>query len=246
MKSKVPAIARKEFFASLSGTSFWIPLAASTLFAACIGSLLRAISPAPAGERASRIVESILLASPVLACAVSCGTFSRKRLDGSLESLLSAPVRDSAVVLGSFAAAFAQCAFGSAAIAALWVVSSRAAGFAPLDTSELLLGCVGLAAIAAAQASWCAGGIFCALLVRNGSGAMALALIASSVSAVVASGDIPEALSESALSRLDLIEFSLGMADTRPLFAFVSATAFFLFASVRLLESRAWLMSRSS
>ena len=48
---------------------------------------------------------------------------------------------------------------------------------------------------------------------------------------------------ESALEPWSLVAFARGAADTRPLFAAFSGAAFFLFLSVRVLESRRWLPS---
>ena len=242
MKTVAPTIAGKEFFSTVRSFSFLSSIVATAALAAAVGMLLRAISPAASGERASRMVESILLSSPLLAAVVSCGAMSRCRADGSLETLLAAPVTDAEVVVGKFLAAFGLCLAGSVSIAAIWMVSSDLAGFAPLAGAELALGGAGLAAIASAQAFWCAAGLFFALLFRRESGAIASTLALAVVTAAVSSGDLPVSSPGDLLSRFDLVEFSLGIGDSRPLFAFVSATAFFLFAAVRLLESRAWLL----
>ena len=245
MKSPVLAIARKEFFSGLRGASFWIALASSAGLALAVGAVLARMSPAQADERAARLVEVLLLSTPPLAAAVTSGLFARERACGSLETLLSAPVSDAAVVLGKFLAAAALCVGGAAALAALAAFAAGPLGFPRPDGGEVRLAAIGLAAAATAQLSWCACGVFLSLVSRREGGAAAATLVAAAASSAVAAGKLPFAAPDGLAAHLDLVPFALGVADTRPVFAFLSAAAFFLFAATRMLESRFWLIRRN-
>ena len=201
------------------------------------------MSPAQADERAARLVEVLLLSTPPLAAAVTSGLFARERACGSLETLLSAPVSDAAVVLGKLLAAL--CVGGAAALAALAAFAAGPLGFPRPDGGEVRLAAIGLAAAATAQLSWCACGVFLSLVSRREGGAAAATLVAAAASSAVAAGKLPFTAPDGLAAHLDLVPFALGVADTRPVFAFLSAAAFFLFAATRMLESRFWLIRRN-
>lgn len=239
------AIARRETAAAFLNRSFWFALAATAALACGAGAMLARLLPAAAGERPARLVEILLLSTPVLATALSAGSFARQRADGSLETLLSAPVSDGSVVVGKFLGAFVPCVAGTALLAAAALAACGPLGEPWPDAGETALAAVGIAAVAAAQAAWCSAGVFFSLFARRESGAAAATFAAALASAAVASGDLPFADPDGALARLDIVRFALGTADTRPAVAFVSVAAFFLFAATRLLESRHWMVSRN-
>ncbi len=245
MKSTVFVIARKELSAGLRGASFWLSLAVSAALAAALGALFVRLRPAPADERAARLVEILLLSTPPLAAAVSSGPFARERASGALETLLAAPVSDAAAVLGKFLAAAALCLGGTLVLALVAAASAGPLGLPRPDGGEIRLAAIGLAAASAAQLSWCACGLFFSLVSRREGGAAAATLVAAAASAIVAAGELPFTAPDGFAAHLDLVQFALGIADTRPVFAFLSAAAFFLFAAVRMLESRFWLLRRN-
>ena len=158
MKSPALVIARKDVSAALRGGSFWFAFAASAALAVCLAALLRRLSPAAPEERAARLVETLLLATPPLAVAASAGSFARERAARSLETLLSAPVSDTQAVAGKFLASAALCVGGTFAMAAVSAFASGPLGFRPPDAGEIALAAAGLAAVAAAQLAWCACG----------------------------------------------------------------------------------------
>ena len=107
----------------------------------------------------------------------------------------------------------------------------------PFATAPLF---AGWGAVAAAAALWTAFGTLASLFVRHESAAGACTLLfglALTVAATTADSVVP---SGSFLNMLNPVAFAEGMADTRPVFACLSGTAFFLFCAVRLLESRRW------
>ena len=213
MKAATFVIAHKEISTMLGSATFWFSTAATCILAIVTAILLSSVLPVQSAERAARMVEALLLSTPILAAAVSCRLLAHQRSDRTLETLLSAPISDAQIICGKFIASSFVCGLGCTAIAVMLVALASMAGIRVADPSEITLLAVGLLAMLPAVMAWCACGLFFSLIVRQESGAM--------------------------------VEFATGMADTRPVFAFLSATAFLLFAAVRELESRTWLAAKN-
>ena len=171
------------------------------------------------------------------------GLFARERHNGTLETLLTAPVTDAQTVLAKFSAA---CLLSLVALVLCLPVFHAYLRFAapppPWDARSFAAGC---GAVAAATVLWTALGTFFSLLCRHESAAGAATLIAGLGLSLPVSGTV-ELPVESALEPWSLVAFARGVADTRPIFAALSGAAFFLFFSVRVLESRRWLPSAAA
>lgn len=158
---------------------------------------------------------------------------------GTWELLLTAPVRDSEVVLGKF--------LGSLAVVSgmllltlyypllLWMFGDPDWG--PIGTSYLGLFLLGSASLAV--------GLFASSVTSN---QIVAAVIAGGILAALwfvgmAAGHVPEAISE-IISKLSLSghfpDFMRGIIDTRAIIYYLSVTALFLFLAIRSLETGRW------
>ncbi len=240
--SRVPLVLwRKETALALRSRATWFVLAA---VAGLAGVLLVAGLRDAAGHVAQLPVvacSQFAMTAPFAVAFFTMGLFARERASGTLESLLTAPVTDAEVVLGKFLAAYTLVllALGLSALS-LPVYLHRAApppAFAPGHVAW------GLGAIALASAAWTAFGVLAAVAARRESAAGATTLAFCLSTAAFLSEQFP-GFRGSELTRLfDIADFARGVADTRPLFLFLSCAAFFLFCAVRLLETRRWASS---
>lgn len=247
MSSPVFVLARKETAVALRGGTAWATLFATGALAFGLGAVLQRLSPALRGETAARIVEAILFATPLFAAAAAAGTFARERASGTLETLLAAPVSDAQVVTGKFLAAWILCTGATAALAALAAATASVPALAaasrlpPPEPGEGALLAAGIAAVATVQAAGIAAGMILSLAIRREAGAAAAAGAVAAAFAALASGEIPGAAPDGPLAHLNVVDFALGAADSRPLFFWLSLAALLLFGCVRFLESRRWL-----
>ena len=240
MPSPTAVLFRKECRVALRSTATWC------VFAACASLVglffVFALRDASGGSATlpELFCTPLALASPLPAAFFTMGLFARERHNGTLETLLTAPITDAQTVLAKFAAA---CLLSLAALALCLPVFHAYLRFAapPPDFDPLALA-AGWGAIAAATALWTAFGTFFSLLCRHESAAGAATLIVGFGLALPVSGAVPFPF-ESAVASYSLVSFARGVADTRPLFAALSGTLFLLFLSVRTLESRRWLRS---
>jgi len=180
---------------------------------------------------------SILLL--LLASVLTMRLLAEERKMGTLELLLTAPVRDSEVIIGKFLGSLGILAVMLALTfyypLLLWIFGDPDWG--PIATGYLglfLLGCTSLAVGLFASsltsnqivAAVVAGGILCALWFLD-----------------MAADLLPEALGE-VISYLSLYyhfpDFMRGVIDTRGMIYYLSTTVLFLFLAIRSLESSRW------
>jgi len=174
--------------------------------------------------------------------------FAEERGSGTLEMLLTVPLRDWQIVLSKYVACFAFYLL-------LWLPTllylpvlldldwgTFATGIDPWPIVSSYLG------LALAGAMFLALGLFVSSLVRS---QMVAALVALTLSLlfIVAGFWRPEMETGSTLDRVLLFftvplhferNFSRGLVDTRQLVLYTSVTLFCLFMTVRSLESRRW------
>lgn len=181
-------------------------------------------------------------AGVVAAPLVTMRMISEESRAGLLEYLLTAPISDAAVVTGKFLAATTFFAILSASVF-VYALVLAAEGVAP-DFGVVACGYTGIVL---------SSGLFCAI------GMVASSLTSTPIVAAFAAVILdlvlillPQvaALSETpwvgkAASRIDVTgrlssSFLLGALDSAHVVFFVAATAFLLFLSVRLVETRRW------
>ncbi len=230
---------RRELKSLLRSLFGWAIIAA---FAAAVGGLLlfslwhldgRIVRP----PRAPCVPDMALALPPPLAFA-TMRSFAEERQNGTLEGLLTVPVPDSAIVWAKFAGAYTvvvlaiAAAVGSFAVYAEYVHIARdyrRTGIASA-TAILLLHAASLTAL----------GILVSLYSRR-PGIAAIATLALSIPPVLfLAGTFAPAGLPAWFDRLDICAIADGVVDSRPVVFALSTLFFFLFASIRALESRRW------
>jgi ABC-2 type transport system permease protein len=165
---------------------------------------------------------------------------SEEMRSGTIETLMTAPVTDTEVILGKF---LGVMALYLVLLACTGVFLALMGVYGQPDAGVAVMGYVGMILLGSA---YVAVGIFASTLtpyqlVAAIVATAILALFAILMQLVVAHG--PEPLNEWA-ARVNAMtyfkDFSRGMFTPRGLVYFLSAAALFLFLSVKLLESRRW------
>jgi ABC-2 type transport system permease protein len=165
--------------------------------------------------------------------------FAEERKQGTLELLLTYPVRDGEVLLGKFLAATALCALLLSATA---VYPFLLALWSEPELYPILTGYLGLFLLAMAFISL---GLLCSSLTENQIVAAVLAFGALLLfwvigwAAALAEGDW--ALLFRHLSVVEhLGSFTQGVFETKDLAYYLGVTSFFLFATLKSMEIRRW------
>jgi ABC-2 type transport system permease protein len=165
--------------------------------------------------------------------------FAEERRSGSIELLLTYPVRDGAILLGKYLAALAL--YGLMLVATL-VYPLMVAYFAPLDWGPILTGYLGLLLLGGA---FLAVGILASSLTEN---QIVAAIITFGILLIFwVLGWRAESLGGvwgSILSHLSLLDhfdsFARGVLDTKDVVYYLNLTAVALFLALRSLEARRW------
>jgi ABC-2 type transport system permease protein len=165
--------------------------------------------------------------------------FAEERKQGTLELLLTYPLRDGEILLGKFLAATALCALLLSVTA---IYPLLLALWSDPELYPILTGYLGLLLLAMAFISL---GLLCSSLTENQIVAASLAFGALLLFWVIgwaagfAEGDW--ALLFRYLSIVEhLGSFTRGVLETRDLIYYVAVTSFFLFATLKSMEIRRW------
>jgi ABC-2 type transport system permease protein len=183
----------------------------------------------------SNVSVILLLLMPLLTMRL----FAEERRSGTIELLLTYPVRDGAVLMGKFAAALALYAV---MLILTLLYPAMVAFFTRLEWGPVLTGYIGLLLLGAA---FIAAGIFASSLTENQIiAAMTTFGILLLFWVIGWSAETVGGAAGRVLSHLSLIEhfdnFGKGVLDTRDVIYYVSFIAFALFLSLRSLEARRW------
>lgn len=173
-----------------------------------------------------------------LAPVLTMRSFAEEERSGTIELLLTAPVREAEVVLGKFLSAFAvySVVWGSTIVFPL-VLSV----FGPIDWGPIAASYVGVLGLGALFLS---AGVFASSLTRS-------QIVAAMVTFVLLmsffiAGLLEEVVSNAVLQQLfgyaslwqQMGDFARGLVDTRPLVYYLSGTALFLFLATQVLAGR--------
>jgi ABC-2 type transport system permease protein len=178
----------------------------------------------------------MVLAVPLL----TMGLLSKEFDSGTIETLMTSPVTDVDVVLGKF---LGVMIFYLALVATTVVFLGLMAVFGHPDPGVAVAGYLGMVLLGAAYVSV---GLFASTLTRH---QIIAAIVAIGILGffvvlmgfVVRLGIRPWADLAMHLNAMSYFrDFSRGVFDSRGLVYFLSATALFLFLSVKTLESRRW------
>jgi ABC-2 type transport system permease protein len=243
--TRSPTIARREI-----GSFFYSPIAyvALTLFLLATGFFFQSdFEPGqPAGMRNvfDWMVWLLVFIIPVL----SMGLLAQEWATGTVETLFTAPIGETDVVIGKFLGAFGFFCLLLVPtlfyVLLLWL-STGGQGGAHVDLGPIFAGYVGLLLVGA---MFIAIGLFCSSLTRS--------QVVAAVSAVAILALItiaPWALEKQASQLSEFwrkaseqgvydryADFSKGFIDTAHVVFFLAVTAVFLFLTVKVVESRRW------
>jgi len=232
-------IAFKEFKSYLTSPMAYIVAA---IFLAATGFFFgnRVLSPSTYYETSLKGflgIASILLL--LLASVLTMRLLAEERKMGTLELLLTAPVRDSEVILGKFLSSLGVLAVMLVLTFyyPILLISFGDPDMGPIATSYLgllLLGCTALAV-----------GLFASSLTSNQivaavvSGGILFALWFVGFAADILPQAIGEVVGYFSLS-FHFPNFTSGIIDTRSIVYYLSMTALFLFLAIRSLENSRW------
>jgi ABC-2 type transport system permease protein len=180
----------------------------------------------------------------VIAPMLTMRSLAEERRSGTIETLLTAPVSDAAVVIGKYAGALSFfIAMWLPTAAYVFVLRRFSAESAPVDFGPLLGGYLGALLVGA---FYLAIGVFCSALTSNQiiASMSAFALLAL----IFFAGLLGDATHNATLRHIcDYIssvkhmrDFAHGTIDSRPVVFHLTGAAFFIFASIRALDSRHW------
>jgi ABC-2 type transport system permease protein len=166
---------------------------------------------------------------------------SEEYRSGTIEKLITSPLSETQIIVGKF---LGVLCFYAALLAATLVFLVLVACYGRPDAGVAAMGYVGMLLLGAA---FLAVGLFTSCLTKYQILAALVAIAILSLFALlmrpIAAGADQEWLRQlaanlNAMTRFS--DFARGMFDTRGLVYFLSATAIFLFLSVKALESRRW------
>jgi ABC-2 type transport system permease protein len=159
---------------------------------------------------------------------------------GTFETLVTAPVTDTQVILGKF---LGVLFFYMLLLACTGLYMALIAAFGRPDPGVAIMGYCGMLLLGAAFLSV---GLFASTLTTHQPVAAILSIAILSVFAIIMQlltlhAPAPWGQAAARLNAMTYFkDFARGMFDTRGVVFFVSSTALFLFLSVKMLESRRW------
>ena len=182
----------------------------------------------------------MLIVLPIL----TMRTFAEERKNGTFETLMTAPVRESAVVMAKFAGVWVffmlMCAPTLLYLVTVALIAPDAAAL--IDPASVICGYLTIGLIAAAFISL---GMLASAITSN---QIIAAIITFSVMSILFFGGLFEPhLSKNPLVRdigsylspaLHLMESARGVFDSRTVVFYLTTAVFFLFATVKTVESR--------
>jgi len=196
-----------------------------------------------AASVASLYFVSVFFWLPVLVTVITMRLFAEERRSGTLETLMTAPVDDGAVVWGKYAGAWTFLLITLVPTAAgVPLLAVLSPGIRTVDAGSLAVGGLMLALL---SAFWVSIGLLVSLLTKNQIVAaiccfcvLCLPFLFQYLGPLAppGSGRVLDYLS----IETHIVEAARGVLDTRPLVLYGSGTLFMLFTSVRVLESRRW------
>jgi ABC-2 type transport system permease protein len=186
------------------------------------------------------LFEMMAMAMIVAAPLLSMRLVSEEVRAGTVETLLTAPITDTEVILGKFCGVFL---FYLTLLAGTLVFLLLMAIFAQPDYGVAVMGYLGMALLGAA---FLAVGLFASTLTRYQILAATVAIVILAILGLLTepmAANLPAPFNRG-VANLDAMryvrQFSRGLFDSRGLVYFLSLTAGFLFLSVKTLESRRW------
>lgn len=239
---------RKEFAGYfLSPVAYLVSIFFLVVMGAIFSLLVSVLADGPAGVA----IMNLLFGSPffwmtmlVVAPVLTMRLLAEEKRSGTLETLMTAPVRDSAVVLAKYAGALSFYALMWLPTAAYLVVLRQfSAMMAPVDLGPMAGGYLGALLVGM---FYLALGLFCSALTSNqivaaiaGFAAMFGFFLLGLVDWITAHPTL-QAVGAAVSSYQHMLDFSRGAVDSRPVVFYLSGTALLLYATVKVVEARNW------
>lgn len=231
----------------LSPIAYVVMIFFLVVMGAIFSLLVSVLAEGPAGVT----VMNLLFGSPffwmtmlVLAPVLTMRLFAEERRSGTIETLMTAPISDTAVVLAKFAGTLTFYLFmWLPTLLYVFILRYFSAEMAPPDLGPMAGGYLGAFLIGMFYLSI---GLCCSALTSN---QIVSAIITFAVMIVlflvglldyVAHSDTAQAISAHVSSYNHMLEFSRGTLDSRPIVFYLSGTAFLLFATIKFVEARNW------
>ena len=234
----------------VSWTGFIVMAVVLFLLGLCFLNLLQALNGQPSDRPVTELFFStfyfwaiLLLASPV----ITMRSFAQEKSSGTFETLMTAPVSDLQVVLAKFSGALIfYCLIWLPLLGCILIVHHFSREQLALDPATLASTFLGIFLLGAL---YMALGCFASAISRSQiiaaivSGALGLSLFLLSFLAYTYSGS-RESGPAQLFTHLGLIEhlkdFAAGVVDTRPIVLYCSLTIYFLYLTLKVIESRRW------
>lgn len=186
---------------------------------------------------------AIIIWLTALITVISMRLFAEEKHLGTIETLMTAPVTETQVVLGKYAGAFTFLLIVVApSIGNIFLLKALSPGIDFVDTGAVAGGCLILLLVSAFCMSI---GLLISLMTGNQIVAAiccfcAIWLVLMFGHMVSAMPGGPERAVDYMSPLTHIEDFARGSVDTRPIVIYLSGTVFMLFAAVRALESRRW------
>jgi ABC-2 type transport system permease protein len=183
---------------------------------------------------------TMLMIVPVLTMRL----LAEEKRSGTIETLMTAPIGDVAVVLAKYAGVLSfYILMWLPTVGYVVILRQFSAMMAPIDFGPLAGGYLGALLVGMFYLSI---GLFCSALTSNQivaaimtfTGMMGLFLLG--LLDYVTHRELLQAVGASVSSYQHMLDFSRGAIDTRPVLFYLSGTAFMLFATVKVVETRSW------
>lgn len=186
---------------------------------------------------------SIFFWVPILSTVISMRLFAEEKRQGTLETLMTAPVTDTEVILGKYAGALSFLFIVVyPAVSYVFILAALSPGVTFIDGGGLIGGCLMLALVSSTSVAI---GLVVSLLTKNQIVAAICIFCAvwmpfflRNLASVLPFG------SEKALDYVSIethvLDFARGSVDTQPIVLYLTSTVFLLFVAVKLLEVRRW------
>jgi len=188
--------------------------------------------------------ESIMVVLTLLVTVLCMRLFAEERRSGTLETLMTAPVTEVQVVLGKYAGAMTFLVLTVAPAAAqIFVLDAMCPGIKGVDLGGFFGGSLLILLI---SGYWVALGMVFSLMTRSQVSAAIAIFCILWVTIMIGEDSSPVVgwLTYLGLEWPSITEhmdaFCRGSVETRPIVAYSTWTAFLLFVSTKMLESRRW------
>lgn len=231
----------------LSPVAYIVTIFFLVVMGAIFSLLVSVLAQGPAGVTMMNLLfgspfywMTMLVVLPVLTMRL----LAEEKKTGTIETLMTAPVSDAAVVLAKFAGVSSfYVIMWLPTVLYLFVLRHFSSLMAPIDLGPMAGGYLGALLVGLFYLSI---GLLCSALTSN---QIVSAITSFAVMIILFLGGLVDYLTdEPALQAVcqhissyqHMLDFSRGLIDSRPIVFYLSGTALLLFAAVKVVESRQW------